>query len=60
MSKFQESLISEKFLVTVEANPPKGTRVDTFMKTLEDWANQVDAVNLPEGRSARGDRFAVG
>ena len=53
MSKFQESLTSDKFLVTVEANPPKGVRVDAFLKTLEGWANRVDAVNLPEGRSAR-------
>jgi len=53
MSKFQESLASGKFLVTVEANPPKGPRLGAFLSTLDSWANRVDAVNLPDGRSAR-------
>jgi 5,10-methylenetetrahydrofolate reductase len=53
MSKFQESLASDKFLVTVEANPPRGTHLDAFLSTLKGWTNRVDAVNLPDGRSAR-------
>ena len=53
MTRFQETLQSDKFLVTVEASPPKGVSVEAFLETLEGLAGKVDALNLPEGRSAR-------
>lgn len=53
MTSFQETLQSDKFLVTLEASPPKGVRLEPFLKTLEGLAGKVDALNLPEGRSAK-------
>ena len=53
MTRFKETLQSDKFLVTVEASPPKGVSVEAFLETLEGLAGKVDALNLPEGRSAR-------
>ncbi len=53
MTGFHETLQSEKFLVTVEASPPKGVHVEPFLETLAGLAGKVDALNLPEGRSAR-------
>jgi len=53
MTRFKETLQSDKFLVTVEASPPKGVRVEPFLEILEGLAGKVDALNLPEGRSAR-------
>lgn len=53
MTRFQEILQSDRFLVTVEASSPKGARLDPFMETLEVLAGKIHALNLPEGRSAR-------
>jgi 5,10-methylenetetrahydrofolate reductase len=52
MPEFREALRSDKFLVTVEATPPRGTNLDPFLKTLGAWAGKVDGVNLPDGRGA--------
>lgn len=53
MSSFQEALESGRFLVTVEACPPKGMRMEGFLQSLESLSGVADAVNLPDGRSAR-------
>ena len=53
MTSFREALQTGKFLVTVEASPPKGAVVEGFRKTLENLKGRVDAVNMPDGRSAR-------
>jgi methylenetetrahydrofolate reductase (NADPH) len=53
MTSFKEALESGRFLVTVEASPPKGVRLEGFLKSLESLSGVVDAVNLPDGRSAR-------
>lgn len=53
MPEFQEALRSDRFLVTVQASPPRGTNLDRFLKSLDAWAGKVDAVNLPDGRGAK-------
>lgn len=52
MSKFQESLRLGKFLVTVQAFPPKGVNWEPFVGSLERFAGKVDAVNVPDSRAA--------
>jgi len=52
MNSFREVLRSDKFLVTVTLSPPKGIRVESFLRTLESLSGKVDAVNLPDGRAA--------
>ncbi len=53
MSNWKKALQSGKFLVSVELVPPKGVRVDGFLATLDALSGKVDAVTLPDGRSAR-------
>lgn len=53
VSKFQETLRSGKFLVTVGIKPPKGTNPETFLGSLKGLADRVDAVNFSDNRSAK-------
>jgi 5,10-methylenetetrahydrofolate reductase len=52
MSKFKEALDSGKFLVTVELKPPKGVNTEPFLKTVDALVKKVDALNVPDNRSA--------
>ena len=52
MSKFKEALDSGKFVVTVELKPPKGVNTAPFLKTVDALAKKVDALNVPDNRSA--------
>ena len=52
MSKFQEALQSGKFLVTMGIEPPKGINLDYFLKSLQGCKGKVDAVDMPDNRSA--------
>ena len=53
MSKFREALGSDKFLVTVKVEPPKGVNLEPFMNALDALTGKVDGVTLPDNRSAR-------
>jgi 5,10-methylenetetrahydrofolate reductase len=53
VSKFREALGSEKFLVTVKVESPKGVNLDPFMKALDALTDKVDGVTVPDNRSAR-------
>lgn len=53
MSKFREALESDKFLVTVKVETPKGVAMEPFLQTLDALAGKVDAVTLPDNRAAR-------
>lgn len=53
MSKFREALGSDKFLVTVKVESPKGINLEPFMKALDAVTGKVDGVTVPDNRSAR-------
>lgn len=53
MSKFREALGSDKFLVTVKIESPKGVNLDPFMEALDALSGRVDGVTIPDNRSAR-------
>ncbi|MBW1775343.1 MAG: methylenetetrahydrofolate reductase [Deltaproteobacteria bacterium] len=53
MSKFREALGSDKFLVTVKVEPPKGVNLEPFIKALDAITGKVDGVTVPDNRSAR-------
>ncbi len=53
MSKFQELLKSEKFLVTVEASPPKGGNIEDFFQVLDVLKGKIDAIVLPDAKGAK-------
>lgn len=53
MSKFAEILSSEKFAVTSELNPPKGTDLTALFNKADGLKGYVDAFNLTDSHSAR-------
>ena len=53
VSKFRQALESDKFLVTVKVETPKGVALEPFLHTLEVLAGKVDGVTLPDNRAAR-------
>ena len=52
MSSFAEALQSDKFLVTAELNPPKGTDLSEMMKKAELLRGWVDAFNITDSAGA--------
>lgn len=53
MTKFREALESDRFLVTVKVETPKGVALESFLQTLESLVGKVDGVTLPDNRAAR-------
>ena len=53
MSRLKEALQSDKFLITVAVPPPKGVDPASFLERLSGLAGKVDAVTLPDNRSAK-------
>ena len=53
MSRFSEALESERFLVTAELNPPKGTDVGPLLEKADSLKETVDAFNLTDSHSSR-------
>ena len=52
MGKFSEALVSGKFVVTTELNPPKGTDLSTLFKHAEALSGMVDAFNMTDSAGA--------
>lgn len=51
MSKsFQEALKKEKFLITVELDPPKGIETGDLLKQVQALKDRVDGINLSDNR----------
>ena len=53
MSKFSEALKSDRFLVTTELNPPKGTDLGPLLKKADMLNGIVDAFNVTDSHSSR-------
>jgi methylenetetrahydrofolate reductase (NADPH) len=49
---FREALQSNRFVVTIDAMPPKGTDLSRMLRALEGVKGRVDGVNAPEMPSA--------
>lgn len=49
---FQDALKSDKFVITTDVVPPKGTNVDHILDSLGPLRGRVDGVNVPELPSA--------
>jgi 5,10-methylenetetrahydrofolate reductase len=49
---FKEALESEKFVVTAEVGPPKGTDIKEMLHHLELLKDKIDAVNVTDNQSA--------
>ncbi|MDA1349014.1 MAG: methylenetetrahydrofolate reductase, partial [Chloroflexi bacterium] len=53
MSRFFEALESDRFLVTAELNPPKGTDLAPLLEKANSLKEMVDAFNLTDSHSSR-------
>lgn len=51
-SPFKEALDSEKFVVTIEISPPKGTIIDEMLKNFDLVKDKVDAFNVADNQNA--------
>jgi len=62
LSKLREALQSERFVITSELTPPKGTDLSSLFAKSDSLMGIVDAVNLTESHAARMamDPVAVG
>ena len=52
VSKFKAALQSDKFVVTSEVAPPKGTNLDKFKHHIELLKDKVDAMNVTDHQSS--------
>ena len=52
VSRFEGKLGSTRFLVTMEANPPKGTDLSDILRAVEGVRGLVDAINVTDGSGA--------
>jgi methylenetetrahydrofolate reductase (NADPH) len=51
-SLFEEKLGSDKFLVTTEIGPPKGTDTSEMLHHIDLLKDKVDAINITDGQSS--------
>jgi 5,10-methylenetetrahydrofolate reductase len=49
---FKEALESEKFIVTAEVGPPKGTDINEMLHHIDILKDKVDALNVTDNQSA--------
>ena len=52
VSKFKEALSSDKFIITSEIGPPKGTNLDTMCHHIDLLKGSVDAMNVTDHQSS--------
>ena len=52
VSKFKEALESEKFVITTEIGPPKGTDLKKMYEHIELLKENVDAINVTDHQSS--------
>ena len=52
VSKFKAALASDKFVVTSEVAPPKGTNLEKFRHHIELLKDKVDAMNVTDHQSS--------
>ncbi len=52
VARFEDKLDSDRFLITMEVNPPKGTDLSEMMEALAKVRGLVDAVNVTDGSGA--------
>ncbi|MGC8578872.1 MAG: methylenetetrahydrofolate reductase [bacterium] len=52
MSGLQESIKNNKFVITAELSPRKGTIVTNFIKSVHALKNKVDAINVTDNQRA--------
>jgi methylenetetrahydrofolate reductase (NADPH) len=52
VSKFQEKLQSNEFVITAEVGPPKGTEIDTMLHHIDLLKDKVDALNVTDNQSS--------
>jgi methylenetetrahydrofolate reductase (NADPH) len=52
MASFSELLTGDKFIVTAELNPPKGTDLKEVLRTARNLSGWVDAFNLTDSSGA--------
>lgn len=52
VSKFKKALQSDKFVVTCEVAPPKGTNLEKMIHHIELLKNKVDGMNLTDHQSS--------
>ncbi len=53
MSKLSDGIAAEKFVVTSELNPPKGTDLGSLFERAASLAGVVDAFNITDSHAAR-------
>ncbi len=51
-SKFKEVLSSNKFVITSEIGPPKGTNIDKMLHHIDLIKDKVDAINVTDHQSS--------
>jgi methylenetetrahydrofolate reductase (NADPH) len=51
-SLFEEKLNSDKFLVTTEVGPPKGTELSEMIEIIDTLKDKVDAINVTDHQSS--------
>ncbi|HSW58430.1 MAG TPA: methylenetetrahydrofolate reductase [Dehalococcoidales bacterium] len=51
-SLFEEKMLANKFLVTTEIGPPKGTDIHEVVHHIETLKNKVDAINITDNQSS--------
>jgi len=51
-SAFEEKLYSDKFLVTTEVGPPKGTDISEMVHHIDLLKDKVDAINITDHQSS--------
>jgi len=52
MSRLQEKLEADEFVVTTEVGPPKGADVTDFVRHVEELKDRVDAINVTDNQSS--------
>ena len=52
VSAFEEKLLSDKFLVTTEVGPPKGTDISETIHHIDLLKDMVDAINVTDHQSS--------
>ena len=52
MKNFREALTSEKFIITAESGPPKGTNVKEMIEHLKPLKDRVNGVNVTDNQSS--------
>ncbi len=52
MKRFNEALKGDEFIITGELSPPKGTRIDEFIRKAKRLKDMVHAINVTDNQSA--------